>query len=149
MVERYETGRCFCGEITAGMHGEPFWICFDHDSDCRRATGGAVIVWIGYRPDQFKILTGEPRRFSRTKGVVRTFCESCGTTIGYVDEGIPDEHYVSIGFVDQPEKFRPMAHAYWREKLPWLNFEDSLKRIDTYSRERDAALGYPADRGNS
>lgn len=39
--DRVETGGCFCGAITAEMRGEPFWICFDHDDDCRRAIGGA------------------------------------------------------------------------------------------------------------
>ena len=42
MHDRLEHGVCFCGAITAELRGEPFWICFDHDDDCRRATGGAV-----------------------------------------------------------------------------------------------------------
>src|SRR3954462_310846 len=39
MENRIETGSCFCGAIAAEMHGEPFWICYDHDDDCRRAIG--------------------------------------------------------------------------------------------------------------
>ncbi|TJV07509.1 MAG: GFA family protein, partial [Mesorhizobium sp.] len=62
------------------------------------------------------------------------------------DEGLNDELYVTIGFLDHPERFRPQAHAYWRLRLPWLEFSDDLPRIDTYSRRRDPAFGNPVDR---
>jgi Glutathione-dependent formaldehyde-activating enzyme len=82
----------------------------------------------------------------KTKGVVRTFCSDCGTSIGYLDEGISNELYIALGFFDHPESFRPEAHAYWREKLSWIEFADKLPRIEGYSRERDPALGTPNQR---
>jgi hypothetical protein len=144
-VDRTGTGRCFCGAIAAEMTGEPFWICFDHDEDCRRAIGSPLAVWIGYRPGQV-LFTGEPARFSRTPGVVRTFCGRCGTSIGYADEGLADELYIAIGFMDRPERFPPAAHAGWKERLPWLHFADRRRRIDGCSRPRDPALGDPGER---
>lgn len=146
MTERRERGACFCGRITAEMQGEPFWIAFDHDDDCRRATGGALIVWIGYRPEQIRFTSGEPKSFSRTEGIVRTFCPDCGTSIAYMDTGIEDEVYLSLGFTLDPERFCPEAHAYWRMKLPWLELADDLPRIDGYSRQRDPAIGSPRER---
>ncbi len=146
MAERIETGACFCGAIAAEMRGEPFWICYDHDDDCRRAIGGPLTIWVGYRPSQVRFAHGTPKAFSKTEGVVRTFCPDCGTSIGYRDEGIADEVYVNIGFLDAPERFRPEAHAFTRMKLPWIEFADDLPRLDGYSRERDPALGTPAER---
>jgi hypothetical protein len=146
VLDRRERGSCFCGAIIADMHGDPFWICYDHDDDCRRATGSALVVWVGYRPEQFHITRGSPKSFSKTPGVARTFCSDCGTSITYVDDGIPNELYVALGFLDHPERFRPEAHAYWSEKLPWIDFLDGLPRIEGYSRERDPALGTPKNR---
>ncbi|MDG4851215.1 MULTISPECIES: GFA family protein [unclassified Mesorhizobium] len=146
MESTIETGACFCGAIAAEMQGDPFWICFDHDDDCRRAIGSPLTIWIGYRPDQFRLTRGQPREFSKTRGIVRSFCEKCGTSIAYRDEGLNDELYVTIGFFDHPERFRPQAHAYWRLRLPCLEFSDDLPRIDTYSRRRDPAFGNPVDR---
>lgn len=146
MSERRETGSCFCGAIAAEMRGEPFWICYDHDDDCRRAVGGPLNVWIGYRPHQVRFLRGTPKAFSRTKGVVRTFCADCGTSIGYRDEGLADELYLTVGFMDDPERFRPEAHAYWSMKLPWVVLDDGLPHVDGYSRPRDPGLGDPKDR---
>ncbi|RWE57172.1 GFA family protein [Mesorhizobium sp.] len=145
-MTRIETGSCFCGTITAEMHGDPFWICSDHDDDCRKAIGSPLTVWVGYRPAQFRLLTGTPKTFSRTPGVLRTFCADCGTSIAYLDQGLPEELYVTIGFFDRPERFAPQAHAYWDMKLPWVEFRDDLPRVGRYSRRRDPAVGNPADR---
>ncbi len=146
MSARIECGACFCGAITAELHDEPFWICHDHDDDCRRAIGAPLTIWVGYRPSQFVLLRGTPASFSKTRGVTRTFCAHCGTSIGYKDEGAPDELYLTIGFFDHPEHFAPVAHAYWKMKLPFMQFADNLAKVDTYSRKRDAGWGNPADR---
>jgi len=146
MSTRIETGACFCGNIVAEMLGDPFWICYDHDDDCRRAIGGPLTIWIGYHPSEFCLKQGALKHFSKTKGVTRTFCPECGTSIGYFDEGLREELYLTIGFFNNPERFPPQAHAYSRLKLPWVNFSDNLPHVDGYSRRRDPALGNPADR---
>jgi hypothetical protein len=143
---RLETGWCFCGAIAAEMRGDPFWICYDHDDDCRRAIGSPLTVWVGYRPDEVRFTSGTPRSFSKTEGVTRTFCGNCGTSISYEDIGLDNELYIAIGFFSHPERFVPQAHAYWQMKLPWVQFADDLPRETGYTRERDAAVGTPADR---
>ncbi|MBV8909497.1 MAG: GFA family protein [Gammaproteobacteria bacterium] len=146
MAERRERGACFCGAIVAQMTGEPFCVCYDHDEDCRRATGGALVVWVGYRPEQLIITAGKLKTFSRTRGVVRTFCSDCGSSIGYADDGTPQESYIALGFLDHPERFRPQVHAFWRERLPWIALMDDLPRIDGYSVTRHDSWGPPRDR---
>lgn len=146
MAIRVETCACFCGAIVAEAVGDPFWICSDHDDDCRKAIGSPLTVWVGYRPSQFKLKCGTPKTFSKTRGVFRSFCGACGTSIAYRDEALQDELYLTIGFFDHPERFFPQAHAYWDLKLPWVEFADDLPRIDRYSRVRDPALGDPCDR---
>ena len=61
MSERIERALCFCGKIQAEAQGEPFWICSDHDDDCRRAIGSPINVWIGYRPEQVSFKSGQPK----------------------------------------------------------------------------------------
>ncbi len=146
MSERVEYGHCFCGRIQATATGEPFWICSDHDDDCRRAIGSPLTVWVGYRPHQVAFTADSPKSFSRTPGVVRTFCGDCGTSIGYTDLGLPGELYLGVGFMDHPERFPPQAHAYWSMRLPWVEFADDLPRVGGVTRPRDPAFGNPADR---
>lgn len=146
MPDQIHTARCFCGAIVAEMRGDPFWVCFDHDDDCRRAIGAPIAMWVGFRPQQVRSLQGSPNTFSKTEGVVRSFCGTCGSSIGYTDTGIEDEQYFAIGFFDEPERLKPQAHAYYSMKLPCLHFADDLEKTDTYSRERDQAVGTPAER---
>lgn len=146
MEGRIETGACFCGAIAAELSGTPFWIAFDHDDDCRRAIGSPLTVWVGYRPNQVRFLRGVPKAFSKTRGITRTFCGTCGTSISYADDGLADELYVSIGFLDNPERFAPSAHAYWKMRLPWVTIADSLPKRDGYTRRRDATFGTPRER---
>lgn len=143
---RLTTGGCFCGEIAAEMHGKPFWVCYDHDDDCRRAIGGPMTIWVGYKAECVRFTKGTPKTFSKTRGVVRSFCGTCGTSIAYRDEGLADETYLSIGFFDRPQDFPPVAHGYWRERLPFVRFDDGLPTIDTYTRDRDPVFGTPDTR---
>lgn len=146
MTERIENAGCFCGSIRARCQGEPFWTNYDHDDDCRRAIGGPLTIWVGYRPDQVTFLKGKPKTYSKTPGVVRSFCGRCGSSIGYIDEGIADEYYLTSGFFDHPERFKPSAHGYWKLELPWIEFSDDLPRVDEYTRRRDPKLGNPNTR---
>lgn len=144
--DRIERGSCFCGKIVAHVRGEPFWINYDHDDDCRKALGSPLTVWIGYRQEQISFRENTPKTFSKTPGVLRTFCEKCGSSIGYVDEGPPAEYWLTIGFMDNPERFKPEMHAFWSMKLPWVEFADDLPRTPGYSRRRDPAIGDPSTR---
>jgi hypothetical protein len=143
---RTERGHCFCGAIEASFVGDPFWICFDHDDDCRRAIGAPLTIWVGYLAEQVAFDRGKPATFSKTPGIVRSFCSTCGSSISYQDEGLPDEVYVCIGFMDAPEHFRPQAHGYWQEKLPFIEMNDHLPRIETYTRVRTPTVGTPRQR---
>ena len=143
---RLEHGHCFCGAIEATFEGDPFWICFDHDDDCRRAIGSPLTIWIGYQAAQVNFRRGEPATFSKTRGIVRSFCGTCGTSIGYVDEGLPNEVYICVGFMHAPERFAPEAHGYWELRLPYIVMNDGLPRIETYTRARDPKLGTPHER---
>jgi len=145
-TDQEERGACFCGEIVAELSGTPFWVCYDHDDDCRKAVGSPLMIWVGVRPPQLRLTRGTPKSFSKTSGVTRTFCGTCGTSITYRDEALPDELYIAVGFFDHPERFQPEAHAYWGLKLPWIKFSDRLPKLDGYSRDRDPNLGTPRDR---
>ena len=109
---RIEPGHCFCGRIQALMHGEPFWICYDHDDDCRRAIGSPLTIWVGYRPEQFVLKSGYLKTFSKTPGIVRTFCGDCGTSIGYEDQGLPDNSTSASVSCTRQNVFRPKLMAF-------------------------------------
>jgi hypothetical protein len=129
-------GSCFCGHNRFRFRGRPFWITYDHDDDCRKAIGAPLVVWIGYPVNDVEILAGVPAIYRSSPGVRRHFCDRCGTSIAYEDDGLPGEIYYTIGVFDEPGAFEPEAHAFYPERLPWLKMEDGLPNYPGHTRPR-------------
>ncbi|WP_244484273.1 MULTISPECIES: GFA family protein [unclassified Rhizobium] len=91
-------------------------------------------------------VTGTPKTFSKTPGIIRSFCDECGTFIAYKDEDLPSKIYLCIGFMDTPEKFDPAAHGYWQQRLPFVEISDGLPREARYTRSRADGYGSRRDR---
>lgn len=88
---------------------------------------------------QVRFASGVPSTFSKIPGVERSFCADRGTSSD-ADDGPNDEIWLTIGFMDNPERFEPRAHGYWCMKLPWFQLSDTLPRYDAYTRRRDKAV---------
>ena len=129
-------GSCFCRHNQFRFHGRPFWITYDHDADCRKAVGAPLVIWIGYLAGDVERLRGQPAVFNSSPVIRRHFCDRCGTSIAYEDDGLSGEVYYTIGVFDEPEAFEPEAHAFYPERLSWLRIQDGLSRCPRHTRER-------------
>lgn len=128
------SGSCRCGLISAEANADPFWRSYCHCRDCRKQTGAPVMAFVAFRDDELT-WHGEPRTW-RAGGVERRFCEHCGSQIGYRDDKLPGETYLSLGFMDEPERYAPTMHAFEKRRLPFLHIDDDLPRFDGFSIER-------------
>lgn len=129
-------GRCFCGHNRYRFHGRPFWVTYDHDSDCRRAIGAPLVVWVGYKAEAVETVGGEAKVYNSSPGIRRHFCDRCGTSIAYEDEGLPGEIHITIGVFETPDAFAPEAHAFYPERLPWLRLDDDLPHYPGHTMKR-------------
>jgi hypothetical protein len=57
----------------------------------------------------------------------------CGGQIGYRDDLLPGEVYLTLGFMDEPERYPPVLHAFDKRRLPFLHIADDLPRHDGFS----------------
>ena len=130
------SGRCRCGRVQWQVSGVPLAVSYCHCSDCRRATGAPLTVFVGYRDEQLRI-AGEPAMHSLRDDVQRLFCSHCGTPIGYRDGALPREFYFYLGVMDAPETFAPECHAFSAEALPGPRISDDLPRYPGVSRDRE------------
>ena len=90
-------------------------------ASCRRATGAPLVTYARFPADCLTYQTGEPVQFQSSRGVTRSFCGRCGTSLTYVGEGWPDEVHVMVCTFDRPEIVTPKRHVFTEEKLPWLH----------------------------
>ena len=128
------TGSCRCGLIGAEARVAPFRCSYCHCRDCRKQTGAPVMAFVGFREEDLEWL-GEPRTW-RSGGVERCFCGHCGGQIGYRDDLLPGEVYLTLGFMDEPEAYAPTLHAFEKRRLPFLNIADDLPRHAGFAVER-------------
>jgi hypothetical protein len=121
-------GGCLCGAVRFQADGPPKWVAHCHCGSCRRATGAAMTTYAGFARGQVRIVKGAPKGFASSPGVTRRFCPACGTPLSYEGERWPDEIHLFATTFDDPASFRPQAHVYVAEGMPWLRIHDTLPR---------------------
>ncbi|OLF78230.1 hypothetical protein AWH62_16020 [Maricaulis sp. W15] len=112
-------GGCQCGRVRFEARGEPVFVSRCHCAACRRATGGAFSVWVGWTDAQVD-WTARPANFhASSRGVSRGFCAACGTPLSYQGEKWAGETHFLIGSFDRPGDFTPTGDAFSDEALDW------------------------------
>ena len=133
-MSKVHTGSCRCGLISAEMRTEPFLRSYCHCRDCRKQTGAPLMAFVAWRETEIAWF-GTPKTF-RSGGVERSFCEHCGSQIGYRDDLLPGDLYFALGFMDEPERYPPTLHAFEKRRLPFVHMDDGLPHLDGFSVER-------------
>lgn len=119
-------GGCYCGLIRYEAAGMPFQETNCHCSICRRTTGAPFVTWFSVPRSQFRLVCGEPRRFSSTAKATRSFCPQCGTQLTFEHEDFLDEIDVTTCSLDDPEELPPRHHIHASSKLSWVKLADEL-----------------------
>jgi len=114
------TGGCFCGAIRYETEGTPFHATNCHCSICRRTTGAPFVTWFSVHPGDFRIIKGEPMRFSSTEQGVRSFCSRCGTQLTFQHAELGDEIDVTTCSLDHPEFVPPRDNTRTSSRLVWI-----------------------------
>ncbi|MBM3520840.1 MAG: GFA family protein [Alphaproteobacteria bacterium] len=87
MPKTYEGG-CLCGDVRFEVTGP---IKFPHTCSCKmcqRHSGSLTQVWIEVPRDRVKWTGkgGAPKKWRSSAGSSRSFCGTCGLTIGAIDD---------------------------------------------------------------
>jgi hypothetical protein len=86
-------------------------------------------VFVNYRTEQVRF-TGERATFASSKGVTRSHCAACGTSVAYETAKRPGEIHLYVNVFDDPAEFAPGVHVFFAEHVPWLDIRDDLPRKD-------------------
>jgi len=124
-------GGCLCGAVRFEFDLPSRWCAHCHCSLCRRAHGAAFVTWVGVPEKQFRLVAGEDKLvwFRSTPPARRGFCATCGTTLFFQSSRWPDEMHVVLSNVDEPIDRAPSAHAYFGDRVHWIEVNDDLKRL--------------------
>ena len=120
-------GQCLCGAVTWCAEGPMLWAALCHCEDCRRAASADYVSWFGVRQDGV-IWQGPRQTYASSAGVTRSFCQACGTPLSFETTVFPDETHLYAVTLRDPSLYRPTAHIFWSERLPWVHPSDGLPR---------------------
>lgn len=112
-------GGCLCAAIRFRVSGEPECSVVCHCVTCRRANAAASVAWLTFGRAQFEILSGHPRTYKSSQGVVRQFCGICGSQLFYETSSSQASIDVTTASMDKPSLFPPTAEVWLEHRMSW------------------------------
>jgi hypothetical protein len=114
-------GGCLCSAIRFRISGEPAFSSVCHCATCRRAGAAPIVAWLTFDRGQIEILSGNPRTYRSSQGVVRQFCGTCGSQISYESVERPTTIDITTASLDNPNLFPPTLEVWLEHRLSWLS----------------------------
>ncbi len=113
------TGGCQCGAVRYALNAMPEKPCICHCRMCQKHTGNLFGSFAGVAYSDFELTRGEFSSYQSSDLAERVFCAKCGTPLGYfyLDRS---RISVTIGSLDEPKRFRPLAQYGVEGRLSWL-----------------------------
>lgn len=94
-------------------------------------------VWVGFPPERISFTRGKPAIHSSSEGVLRGYCQDCGTTLTYGRDPEFDTDspllYVSACSLDNPESFPPTEVIWYEQRPSWFELSGNVPVHDTIS----------------
>jgi hypothetical protein len=121
---------CACGQLRIRLAGEPRIVSSCHCLACQRRTGALFGASAFYPRDQLVSTQGECSTFRRQGDsgawLSFRFCPSCGSTVFWENERLPDIVSVAVGAFADPKFPPPARTVYTQTKHEWLSFPDGI-----------------------
>ena len=112
-------GGCFCGAIRY-QFAEPIVASVNcHCTMCRRTSAAPFVSWLVVPEPQFEWTSGSPALLQSSADGTRYFCAKCGSPLVCINAGHPEWVDVTVGSLDDPERFPPDRDVFTDTRLPW------------------------------
>ena len=112
-------GGCLCSAIRFRISGEPVYSSICHCATCRRASAAPMVAWLTFDRGQVEILSGHPRSYRSSQGVVRQFCGTCGSQLSYESVERPTTIDITTASMDNPNLFPPTMEVWLEHRVSW------------------------------
>lgn len=115
------SGGCLCGAIRFEATGPTERPHTCSCEKCRRHSGSLTVAWVEFPSDvvQWTGRGGAPARWRSSPKSSRTFCPSCGSSLGAID----DAPFIALllGAFDKPghKALAPTTHSYVSGRPKW------------------------------
>jgi len=122
---------CRCGHLTVVCEGEPVRRSMCHCLECQKRTGSIFGVQ-GRWPRSAVIISGRATtyRYVADSGTKLTsyFCPTCGSTVYWDSETMPEFVGVAVGAFADPAFPPPTVSVYDERKHAWVILPNSIEQ---------------------
>jgi hypothetical protein len=112
-------GGCLCSAIRFRVAGQPASSIICHCATCRRASAAPAVAWLTFAREKVEILSGSPRVYRSSQGVVRKFCAACGSQLFYENTDSAATIDVTTVSMDDPNLFPPTSEVWLEHRMSW------------------------------
>lgn len=138
MSEVHEGG-CVCGGVRYRTTAEPKRVSLCSCSWCTKRTGSVCGLSVYFEKDDVEILQGDLKSYRLTSDAGRwlesEFCTTCGTTVTWTLEFLPDYRGIAGGTFDAPSFwYQPQRYVFARSKPDWLAVPEGCKEFEAMAR---------------
>ena len=87
-----------------------------------------MAAFAAFREGEIAFFPNEGKEVCISRGVVRTFCTDCGSSLTGRYDYLPDQVFISMGVIDQANNLAPELHAHEAQRITWLHIDDHIER---------------------
>lgn len=124
---------CNCGGLVVETEGEPVRVSVCHCLACQRRSGSAFAVQARFARDGVTVM-GRSTTFARTGDAGTTarfhFCPTCGASVFYEIEAMPEVIAIAVGAFADPGFPPPTIGVYEARRHPWVTIEGLVEHYD-------------------
>jgi hypothetical protein len=117
-------GGCQCGAVRYRFEGEPISLAVCHCTECKRQSGSSFGMSLTVRKEDFRLLQGELKTFTRKadsgRDVACAFCPECGTRIYHAPRYREGAINIKPGTFDDTSFLRPTIQVWTVRRHDWV-----------------------------
>jgi hypothetical protein len=122
-------GGCQCGAVRYTLYGDPTYCGNCHCRTCQKSAGAGVVTWVGVKPDNFKVTSGEITYYESSPGYQRGFCGLCSSSLTMTGEQYTDVG-VTAATLDDCSVAKPESNVFLDNKPPWVIHNEALRNYN-------------------
>ena len=117
---------CSCGAVRYEIRGDPVRVSVCHCKQCQLRTGSAFGISCYFPKRNVTVVQGSTHMYERSSDAGRwirnQFCTSCGNTVLWEAEALPEAFGLAAGAFDQTDWVTPERHVWAESAQNWLSF---------------------------
>jgi hypothetical protein len=126
------TAACACGALKVTASGAPTWVHACSCTECQKRSGSAF-SYSAFFPESAASIEGAYRSWRRASPggwQEVSFCPTCGTSLFFRLDVLPNILAISVGCFTDPA-FEGPAKLYWSSRRHrWLSLPQEIEMID-------------------